>query len=238
MRGGKTKSLTPEELLFREGWGTRRECRELLRRGRVRFPEGVGPWEGTRYLVDGVEYRAHSRILIALHKPQGYECSVRPTHHPSVLDLLPERFLRRGVQPIGRLDADTTGLLLLTDDGQLNHRLSHPRQHVPKTYLLETETAWQPFEVAHLVTGVELRRDGRICAQSARLLQPHLVEVVIEQGLYHQVRRMAAALGKRCRRLIRTGFGPWTLEGLSLEEGQWCVLALTDWETGDRIPLD
>lgn len=227
-----------EDLLFDEGWGTRRECRDLCRQGRARFLSLPGEREGTLYSVDGVEYRAQRRLVIALNKPLGYECSTRPTHYPSVLELLPQRFIRRNIQPVGRLDAHTTGLLLLTDDGQLNHRLSHPSFHLPKTYLLETETAWEPSEVEILLQGVDLRHDGRVRAIKARLVEPHWVEITLDRGLYHQVRRMAGALGKRCVSLMRIGFGPWNLQQLGLSPGGWTEITLTDPQSGDTIGLD
>lgn len=231
--------LTPdaalEDLLFHEGWGSRRECRELVVRGRARRVVGTSE---PRYLLDGVEYLARPSLLVALHKPTGFECSSRPSNHPSVLELFPARFARRGLQPIGRLDVDTSGLLLLTDQGTLNHRLSHPRYHVPKTYLLETVQEWTPSEVQALVSGVELRGDGVVRAVSAIQRGPTVVELVLDRGLYHQVRRMAAALGKACVRLERVAFGHWDLGRLGLAPGEWTFLELTDSETGGRIPLD
>lgn len=237
--GRRGKLLTPdaalEDLLFHEGWGSRRECRELVVRGRARRVAGSTE---PRYLLDGVEYLARPSLLVALHKPTGYECSSRPSHHPSVLELFPARFARRGLQPIGRLDVDTSGLLLLTDEGPLNHRLSHPRYHIPKTYLLETVQEWTPAEVQALVSGVELRGDGLVRAVVAIQRGPTSVELVVDRGLYHQVRRMAAALNKTCVQLQRIAFGPWNLACLGLSPGQWTYLELTDQETGVRIPLD
>ena len=101
----------------------------------------------TEVEVDGVRWPVHAKALLMLHKPAGYECSQKPRHHPSVMGLLPAPLQRRGVQPVGRLDADTTGLLLLTDDGALIHRLTSPKHHVPKVYEV---TAKHPIDAAQL----------------------------------------------------------------------------------------
>lgn len=224
--GGATLSLA--QLLYQEGWGSRRECAQLVKCGRATGEEWYHQWSGAIYQIDGVEYTASKTLLIALNKPFGYECSAKPTHHPSVLELFPEPYLRRGLQPIGRLDVETEGLLLFTDDGELNHRLSHPKHHLPKTYFLETNQAWSDAEIIKLQEGVELRQDGWVRALSVVRRGELAIELVIEQGLYHQVRRMAAALGKTCTRLIRLGYGPWNLAALYLQSGEWTHLELTD----------
>ena len=130
-----------EDVLFTQGFGTRHECRGLIALGRVTFDgrevddpdETVDP-VGKVFTVDDTEWPYHEKALIVLNKPAGYECSQKPLHHPSVMQLLPPPLRVRGLQPVGRLDEDTTGLLLLTDDGALIHRLTHPKKHVAKTY--------------------------------------------------------------------------------------------------------
>lgn len=131
-----------EDILFTQGFGTRHECRGLISLGRVTFngvlstdPDSEVNPQGKVFSVEGTAWPYHEKAVIVLNKPVGYECSQKPTHHPSVMTLLPPPLRRRGVQPVGRLDADTTGLLLLTDDGALLHRLTHPKKHVPKTYV-------------------------------------------------------------------------------------------------------
>src|SRR5690606_4514916 len=121
--------------------GTRRECAALIASGAVAIDGQVrdDPWQdvsphGLWLRVNGQDWPYHARALIALHKPAGYECSQRPRHHPGVLSLLPPPLRTRGVQPVGRLDVDATGLLLLTDDGALIHRLTSPKRHVEKVY--------------------------------------------------------------------------------------------------------
>ena len=131
-----------ERILQKHGFGTRKACRAMIRDERVTIagsclddPFADLPIAGLVFTVDGIDWPYCEFASLLLHKPVGYECSRKPQHHPSVLDLLPLPLRERGVQPIGRLDEDTTGLLLLTDDGQLNHQLSSGRRKVPKVYL-------------------------------------------------------------------------------------------------------
>jgi 16S rRNA pseudouridine516 synthase len=133
--------VTLAQLLFSQGFGTRRECAGLVAAGWVEI-EGVvcldaarevDP-EGLAFSVRGEPWTYHARALLVMNKPAGHECSQKPKHHPSVYSLLPAPLRRRGVQAIGRLDEDTTGVLLFTDDGTLIHRLTSPKHHVPKVY--------------------------------------------------------------------------------------------------------
>ncbi len=129
------------QILFSQGFGTRRDCNALVQRGDVAVdgrpvldPDEAYPEAQLRFTVQHKAWEYHATALVLLHKPVGYECSQKPRHHPSVLSLLPPPLRTRGVQPVGRLDEDTTGLLLLTDDGTLIHRLTSPKHHVPKVY--------------------------------------------------------------------------------------------------------
>lgn len=223
--------LTLERFLQSQGWGSRRECRELIGSGRLQVPsladlshEAMVEGEGLSYIMDGVAWRGREKLLIALHKPAGYECSRQSTHHLPVFDLLPLPFSVRGLQTVGRLDQDTTGLLLLTDDGPLLHRLTSPKHHVAKTYLATCADPVTPDLVEALLTGVELRGDGVVRAVACRALDSHRVELVLGQGLYHQVKRMLAAAGNHCLALERTAFGQLELAALGLEPGHWCLV--------------
>ena len=133
--------ITLAQVLFSQGFGSRRECEGLIAAGYVSLGGQVcdDPWHevdtaGLEFGVQGQRWPFHAKALVMLHKPAGYECSQKPKHHPSVMSLLPAPLRRRGVQPVGRLDEDPTGLLLLTDDGTLIHRLTSPKHHVPKVY--------------------------------------------------------------------------------------------------------
>ena len=144
----RMKPQSLQQILFSQGFGTRRECDALIYQRRVTVrgqltndPDELFDLEGLPFAVNGTDWIAHERALLMLHKPAGYECSQKPKHWPSVITLLPEPLRRRskgGVQPVGRLDADTTGLLLMTDDGTLIHRLTSPKHQVPKVYQVTT----------------------------------------------------------------------------------------------------
>jgi 16S rRNA pseudouridine516 synthase len=218
-------------LLHGQGFGTRRECGALCLQGRVRVDGRavddpameVDAVEGRPFEVDGQTWPYHARALLLLHKPTGYECSRAPHDHPGVLTLLPAPLVRRGVQPVGRLDTDTTGLLLLTDDGSLLHRLTSPRGHVPKVYDVECR---HPVDAAQRqalsVDGVVLRDDPRpVRAHAAEATGERTLRLTITEGRYHQVRRMLAAAGNRVERLHRSAFGALTLGALPAGSWRW-----------------
>ena len=214
-------------LLFSQGFGTRRECEAVVAAGRVMhagrvvgFDDEIDAVEGLAFAFDGCAWPYHERALILLHKPAGYECSQKPKHHPSVLSLLPPPLRRRGVQSVGRLDEDTTGLLLLTDDGALIHRLTSPKHHVPKVYEVTCKHAMNEAQVQRLMQGVVLD-DGPtpVRAAAAELIAPTHLRLTLTEGKYHQVKRMVAAVGNRVEALHRSAFGALTLDGLS--PGQW-----------------
>ncbi len=219
------------DILFTQGFGSRRQCLALIASGVVCVrgevitdPDAFFETQDLTFEVAGVLRRYQDKILIALHKPAGYECSVKPSSHPSVLRLLPADFVTRGVQPVGRLDEDTTGLLLLTDDGELNHVLTHPKRHVPKTYEVCLAHDATPAFLAKLEEGVVLRDDPHpVRALKVSLLDAKTIEVVIDFGRYHVVKRLIAAAGNRCVGLKRTGFGAFRLPA-DLASGKWRVI--------------
>jgi 16S rRNA pseudouridine516 synthase len=224
--------LSLDRILQSQGFGSRKWCRELIDDGEVAIDGTVVTDYKQQFdtedlsftLFDEVwQYREH--IYIALNKPADFECSRKPSHHPGVLTLLPEQFGWRDVQPVGRLDHDTTGLLLLSDDGAFIHAQSSPKRHVPKLYVATTHEAVTDALVAQLLGGVQLHDEpAPLAAQSCRQIDTHRIEIVLEQGKYHQVKRMLAAAGNHCDALARTAIGGLTLEGLGLEQGEWCYL--------------
>ena len=223
---------TLDRILQSQGWGTRRYCRELVEDGEVTIAgEPVTDCtirietDGLDYSVFGETWRYREHLYLALHKPAGYECSRKPSHHPGVLSLLPEQFALRDVQPVGRLDHDTTGLLLMSDDGAFIHAQSSPKRHVPKLYVASTHDPVTPELVAELLHGIKLHDEpAPLAAVSCRMVDTHQIEIVLEQGKYHQVKRMLAAAGNHCTELCRTQIGQLKLEALKLEEGEWCYL--------------
>jgi len=163
-------------------------------------------------------------IYIMLHKPDGYETSHKPMHHPSVYTLLPWQFGNLDISAVGRLDVDTTGLLLLTNDGQFVHALSSPRRHVAKCYEVTLKHPVQPELVKHLQAGVFLKDDNeKIAADQVEVVDEITIRMTITQGKYHQVKRMVAAAGNRVMDLHRLSVG--AVELGELDEGQWRQLS-------------
>jgi 16S rRNA pseudouridine516 synthase len=217
------------QILYSQGFGTRRECAALIARGDVAVggaalddPDAEVATDSLVFSVQGVDWPYRERAVVLLHKPAGYECSQKPRHHPGVLSLLPPPLRTRGVQPVGRLDEDTTGALLLTDDGALIHRLTSPRRHVPKVYEVTTKHAADDALVERLLGGVELDDEPGVTVRAAAC-EPsgtHALRLTLTEGKYHQVKRMVAAAGNRVVALHRSAFGPIVL-GHDLAPGRW-----------------
>lgn len=227
-----SSKLSLDRILQSQGFGSRKWCRELIADGEVTIGgnvvtdyRAVIDTAGLHFTVFGEEWVYREHVYIALNKPADFECSRKPSHHPGVLTLLPEQFAWRDVQPVGRLDHDTTGLLLMSDDGPFIHAQSSPKRHVPKLYVATTFEPVTPQLVAQLLGGVQLHDEpAPLAAQSCRAIGERELEIVLEQGKYHQVKRMLAAAGNHCTALRRTAIGGLSLDALGLEEGEWCYL--------------
>lgn len=216
------------QILFSQGFGARRECEGLILGGFVTL-DGVACVDpflevevaGLGFGVRGQLWPYHAKALVLLNKPAGYECSQKPKHYPGVLSLLPLPLRVRGVQPVGRLDADTTGLLLLTDDGALIHRLTSPKKHVPKVYEIETIDPVTDAQIEALRRGVVLHDDPRpVRAVLCEMTGTHALRMTLLEGKYHQVKRMLAATGNTVRHLHRSRYGVLALPD-DLVPGQW-----------------
>ena len=215
-------------LLFSQGFGTRRACAGLVHAGLVRIagavvddPDAEVAPEGLVFEVEGRAWTYQPKALVMLHKPAGYECSQKPRHHPSVLQLLPTPLRTRGVQPVGRLDEDTTGLLLLTDDGALIHRWTSPKHHVDKVYEVTARHPVDDTALQRLRDGVVLDDDpAPVRALAAERTGERTLQLTLAEGKYHQVKRMLAAVGNRCDALHRSRFGRLVLPA-DLAPGQW-----------------
>jgi 16S rRNA pseudouridine516 synthase len=224
--------LSLDRILQSQGFGTRKYCRALIDDGDVSIAGEVQANYKTALETDGLvlhvfgeQWRYRERLYIALNKPANFECSRKPSHHPGVLTLLPEQFTWREVQPVGRLDHDTTGMLLMSDDGAFIHAQSSPKRHIPKIYQASTEEPVTDALVAQLLAGVKLHDEpAPLAALTCVQRGEHQLEIVLEQGKYHQVKRMLAAAGNHCSALHRSAIGELTLESLGIAEGEWCYL--------------
>lgn len=220
--------LSIDRILQSQGFGSRKWCRQLVADGEVsvagelvRDHRAQFETDGLRFTLFEEEWDYHEHVYVALNKPTGIECSRKPSHHPGVMTLLPEMFAWREVQPVGRLDHDTTGLLLLSDDGAFIHAQSSPRRHVPKLYLATTADPVTEALVSVLLSGVQLHDEpAPLAAVSCKQVGDHQLEIVLEQGKYHQVKRMLAAAGHEVVSLHRSRMGQLPLPA-DLPPGQW-----------------
>jgi 23S rRNA pseudouridine2605 synthase len=211
--------------LARAGVASRRRADDLIREGRVRVNGGRGELNtvvGRRDLVevDGERVELQHLAYVLLNKPAGAVTTARdPQGRATVVDLVPPE---PRVVPVGRLDADTTGALLLTNDGDLAHRLAHPRYGVPKVYETEVEGTPSAEAVARLRSGLDLD-DGRTAPAEVRVLRrgrrTSRLELTLHEGRKHQVKRMCEAVGHPVRRLHRSRYAGLDLDGL--EAGEW-----------------
>lgn len=247
-----------QDLLYSQGFGTRRVCSGLVQQGLVKIhlpslsPEPVlctdstqqvDP-EGFRFQVQGVDWEYHERAYVMLHKPAGTECSQKPSTYPSIYTLLPPPLRQRpvksavqGVQAVGRLDQDTTGLLLLSDDGQFIHRMSSPKRHVPKVYQITAKHEVTQTQVQQLLAGVVLDDDPRpVRAAACEVSGSHALHLTLTEGKYHQVKRMLAAVGNRVQALHRSRIGALELDPALLPSGQWRWLTAEDLQKLQAAP--
>ena len=218
-----------DKRLAATGLWSRKEARELVRGGRVtvdgqtaRSPEDKVT-EDSAVLVDGEPLDGGGPVYIMLHKPAGVVSATEDPREKTVLSLLPERYRRLGLFPAGRLDKDTEGLLLLTNDGPLAHRLLSPRHHVDKKYYVEVAGALDEEDCRLFREGVTLA-DGYTCLPAE--LEPlgaNAAYVTLREGKYHQIKRMLASRGKPVTYLKRVTFGPLKLDE-TLEIGCWRLL--------------
>ena len=224
-----------QDILFSQGFGTRRVCAGLVQQGLVAIGgdvqrDAAADFEpaGLRFQVQGRDWEFHDKAYVMLHKPAGTECSQKPSTYPSIYTLLPAPLRQRpqkgavqGVQAVGRLDQDTTGLLLMTDDGQFIHRMNSPRHHVPKVYEVTTRHPLDAKQVDRLLTGVVLDDDPEpVRAAGCEIVDDHHLRLTLTEGKYHQVKRMLAAVSNRVESLHRSRIAALELP-VDLAPGQW-----------------
>jgi len=234
------RGMQLQDILYSQGFGTRRICAGLIQRGLVQIDLGEGlvacddaladvaVREGLPFEVQGVLWPYHAKAYVLLHKPAGYECSHKPSAWPSLYTLLPPALRQRpqksavqGVQAVGRLDQDTTGMLVLTDDGPLIHRMSSPRHHVPKVYEVTTDDPLDDTQVQRLLAGVVLDDSPKpVKAAACEAVADHHLRLTLTEGKYHQVKRMLAAVGNKVVGLHRSQIGAMPLPA-ELAPGEW-----------------
>jgi len=234
-----------ERIIHSQGFGSRKECRALIRAGMVVIdgqvvddPKQDFVAEGLQFEVDGEQWAYRAKAYLMLHKPAGHECSRQPQFHPSVYALLPWPLVERGVQSVGRLDQDSTGLLLFSDDGQFIHAWSSGKKRIPKVYRARlAEPAGQRM-IDALLKGVELNDEPELIrAADCVRLDEHNIELTVTEGKYHLVKRMVAAAGNHVEALHRIRIGGLELP-LDLLDGEWCWLEqdhlrqLASWSLG------
>ncbi len=208
-----------DQLLSASGKFTRKEAKDLLKKGRVTV-DGVRCSKGDEKIslqaviaVDGEALLSSAPLWIMLHKPPGYVSATEDAQQETVMELLPLEYRQRQLFPVGRLDKDTEGLLLLTDDGDMAHQILSPRKKVPKVYEVQVEGTLLPSFVADLERGI-LLGDGLQCLPATLEILPpgNRGYITLVQGKYHQIKRMMACLGTPVRYLKRLSMAGITLD--------------------------
>ena len=224
-----------ERILRSQGFGSRPECRALVNGGRVQVntttcddPFAEFAPAGLRFSVDGQDFVVREKVYVLLNKPANVECSHKPKFHPSVYSLFPRHLLTRGMQAVGRLDEDTTGFLLLSDDGQFIHTFTSPKKKIPKVYDVTLKHPLDGAQIEALLDGVELNDESTpIAASACERMGEHLLRLTVTEGKYHLVKRMVAAAHNRVLGLHRVAVGGLELPG-DLSVGQWRLLEAED----------
>ncbi|WP_251422286.1 pseudouridine synthase [Veillonella agrestimuris] len=210
-----------DKLLANKAFGSRKEVHQLIKSGRVSI-NGVQATKKDQsisidvdeVMVDGVRVSMQQMYYVKLHKPAGYVTAVEDKIHPVVMDLLPPEYIKMGVFPVGRLDKDTEGLLLLTNDGVWGHSIINGHKSVPKVYELNYEGILSKEGLARIKEGI-LLGDGTQCKPATiELLEPGKAKIIIEEGKYHQVKRMISAAGGTVTYLKRLSIGTITLKDI------------------------
>ncbi len=221
-----------DAILSRYGYCSRREAEQWVKRGRVTVKGAAAKSPSAKaepvdVLVDGKPIPFPDGLYVAMNKPLGCTCSHRE-EGALVYDFLPEQWMNRGdgVSTVGRLDKETSGLLLLTDDGAFLHALTSPKKHVPKVYEFEC-SAPIPAEAVNIFASGELMLHGETTPCFPAELQitgENTGRLTLHEGRYHQVRRMMAAVGAPVQVLTRVAIGPLRLADLNLAPGEWCAI--------------
>jgi 16S rRNA pseudouridine516 synthase len=227
----KNKPMALYKIIQQQGFGTRAYCQAMIEAGEVTVrgelcddPDALFDLDDLSFTIQGQAWDYAPFVYVLLHKPAGYECSQKPKFHKGILSLLPANLRARDVQPVGRLDVDTTGLLLLSDDGQFIHKNISPKKNVNKVYHATCAEPVTDDFIAQLKTGVLLKdEDETIAAVDARALSERVLELTLSEGKYHQVKRMVVAAGNHVTQLHRISVGEYVLPE-DLAVGEWRLI--------------
>ncbi|NOT15920.1 MAG: pseudouridine synthase [Methylotenera sp.] len=229
------KKLDLERILSKQGFGSRKLCRIMIINEEITVnglicddPSTEFELENLKFTVKGQTWEYREKSYLMMHKPSNYECSHKTQHHPTIYSLLPHPLVERGVQCIGRLDEDTTGLILISDDGQFIHRMSSPKHKVPKVYEVTCKHPILQTNIHALLSGVKLiDEDETIAALNVTQIGERIIHMTLAEGKYHQVKRMVAAISNRVEALKRIQIGELKLPD-NLEIGEWRWLSDED----------
>jgi 16S rRNA pseudouridine516 synthase len=222
------KKLDLERILSKQGFGTRKQCRIMIINEEITVngtmcddPDAEFSLENLSFMVKGEAWDYKEKSYLMMYKPANYECSHKTQHHPTIYSLLPHPLVERGVQCIGRLDEDTTGLILISDDGQFIHKMSSPKHKVPKIYEVTCKHPVLQANIHALLQGVKLiDEDETIAALDVKQISERIIHMTLAEGKYHQVKRMIAAISNRVEGLKRIKIGELKLPD-DLKVGQW-----------------
>ncbi len=229
------KKLDLERILHKQGFGSRKLCRIMILNEEVTVngelcddPDAEFELENLHYTVKGEPWYYREKSYLMMHKPANYECSHKTQHHPTIYSLLPFPLVERGVQCIGRLDEDTTGLILISDDGQFIHKMSSPKHKVPKIYEVTCKHPVSQANIDALLGGVKLIDETEtIAALDVKQISERVIHMTLAEGKYHQVKRMVAAISNRVESLKRIQIGELELPD-DLKVGEWRCLSEND----------
>lgn len=224
------KKLDIERILHKQGFGSRKLCRIMILNEEISVngalcddPDAEFELENLSFTIKGEPWEYKEKSYLMMHKPANYECSHKTQHHPTIYSLLPHPLVERGVQCIGRLDEDTTGLILISDDGQFIHRMSSPKHKVPKIYEVTCKHPVSQANIQALLSGVKLiDEEETIAALDVKPISERIIHMTLAEGKYHQVKRMVAAISNRVEGLKRIQIGELKLpEDLPVGEWRW-----------------
>jgi 16S rRNA pseudouridine516 synthase len=229
------KKLDLERILHKQGFGSRKLCRIMILNEEVTVngelcddPDAEFALENLGFAVKGEPWQYREKSYLMMHKPSNYECSHKTQHHPTIYSLLPHPLVERDVQCIGRLDEDTTGLILISDDGQFIHKMSSPKHKVPKIYEVTCKHPISQANIHELLSGVKLIDETEtIAALNIKQISDHVIHMTLAEGKYHQVKRMVAAIANRVEGLKRIQIGELKLPD-DLAVGEWRWLSVDD----------